>query len=130
MSQKLYFSFIHSYLNYANITWGSSPRTKQQPLFYRQKHAARLIFYKYKLSPSKPFMKELNTLNVFQLNIYQILLFLCIKLKITLCQESLIKHSLLTTINTIRDLQKQSSPNPLLKAKLHNMQYHLECGIK
>ena len=74
--KQLYFSFIHSYLNYANITWGSSPRTKQQPLFYRQKHASRLIFYKDKLSPSKPLMKELNSLNIFQLNIYQILLFM------------------------------------------------------
>ena len=105
--KHIYFSFIHSYLNYANITWGSSPRTKQQPLFNRQNYVSRLIFCKYKFSPSKPLMKELNTLNVFQLNIYKILIFM----------HKVKNNSVLRVVN----LQKQSSPNLLLKAKLHTL---------
>ena len=40
---QFYFSFVHSYLNYANIAWGSTRKTKLFTLYRQQKHAIRLL---------------------------------------------------------------------------------------
>ena len=37
--KNLYFSFIHSYLNYGNIVWASTSRTKLKKLASKQKQA-------------------------------------------------------------------------------------------
>ena len=42
--QSIYCSFIHSYINYANIAWASTNKTKLSKLFGKQKQAARIIF--------------------------------------------------------------------------------------
>ena len=41
--KQLYFSFIHSYINYANIVWSSTHKSKLERLYRHQKHAAHLI---------------------------------------------------------------------------------------
>ena len=41
--KTVYFSYIHSYLNYANIAWTSTYQTKLKTIYY-QKHAARIVF--------------------------------------------------------------------------------------
>ena len=74
--KQLYFSFIHSYLNYANIAWGTAPKSYSKKLANKQKHACRTIFYKEKSCPSKPLMKELKALNIYELNIYQTMVFM------------------------------------------------------
>ena len=56
----LYYSYIHSYLNYANTAWCSTNRTYLKKLQSQQKHAIRIIFQ----------------LNIYQLNIFNNLLFL------------------------------------------------------
>ena len=38
---KIYFSFIHIYISYANIAWASTFKTKLQEILKKQKHAAR-----------------------------------------------------------------------------------------
>jgi len=67
----VYFSYIHSYLNYANIAWASTYPTSFQRILLKQKHAARIVYNKDKLSHSKPLLRNLNALNVYQINIYQ-----------------------------------------------------------
>ena len=62
---QLYFSFIHSYVNYANITWASTSKSKLERLYRCQKHAARVI------------LNDMKALNVFKLNIFNILCFMC-----------------------------------------------------
>ena len=47
-SKQLYFSFIYSYLNYANITWASTQKSKIKGLLRKQKHASRIIYFKDK----------------------------------------------------------------------------------
>ena len=74
--KTVYFSYIHSYLNYANIAWGSRYATKLKRLYSKQKHAVRIVFNKNKLTHSKPLFKNLNVLNVYQTNIYQHLNFM------------------------------------------------------
>ena len=46
LRKQLYFSFINCYLNYANIAWASTNKSKLQALYRHQKHAARIINFK------------------------------------------------------------------------------------
>ena len=67
--KTVYFSYIHSYLNYANIAWTSTYATKLKRVYLKQKHAVRIVFNKEKLTHSKPLFKSLNALNVYEINI-------------------------------------------------------------
>ena len=74
--KTIYFSYIHSYLIYANISWGSTYFTKLKIVHYQQKHAARIIFNKNKLSHSRPLLRSFSALNIYQINLYQHLNFM------------------------------------------------------
>ena len=63
----IYFSYIHSYLNYA-VTWAST--------YYTKLHAVRIIFNEHISSHSRPLLRSLNVLNVYQINLYQHLNFM------------------------------------------------------
>ena len=69
--KTIYFSNIHSYLNYANIAWASTYFSKLKPINYQQKHAARTVFGEDRLTDSRPLLRSLNALNIYQINIYQ-----------------------------------------------------------
>lgn len=81
--KQLYFSFVHGYLTYANIAWASTHKTKLKPLYRRQKHAARVIFNKDRFTHAQPLLQEMKALNIFQLNIFQNILFM-FKYRLTL----------------------------------------------
>ena len=49
----LYFSYIHSYIIYANLVWGSTYRTYLRKINSQQKHALRLIHNKNRFYDSK-----------------------------------------------------------------------------
>ena len=66
--KSIYFSNIHSYLNYGNITWASTNPTKLKKIHYLQKQEARIIVDEDRLCQSPPLLKNLN---VFQINLYQ-----------------------------------------------------------
>ena len=40
----IYFRYIHSYLNYANIVWGGTYQTKLKSIHLLQKYAIHIIF--------------------------------------------------------------------------------------
>ena len=69
----LYYSHTHPYLNYANTAWCSTNRTYLKKLQSHQKHAIRIIF-REKCTYTKH-IKENNILNIYQLNIFNNLLF-------------------------------------------------------
>ena len=58
------FGYIHSYLNYANIVWGSTYQTKLKSIHLLQKRAIRITFNEGKMMHSRPHLRSLNTLNV------------------------------------------------------------------
>ena len=58
------------------MAWGSTNQNKLKKLHNKQKHAARIICNEDRYSPSRPLMKKLNILNIYQLNIYQTLSFM------------------------------------------------------
>ena len=74
--KSIYFSFIHNYVNYCNIAWASTSRTKLDKILKKQKHAVRIIYNKDKFKHSEPLMRDMNSLNVYQISIFQILKFM------------------------------------------------------
>ena len=72
--KHIYFAFIHSHINYANVAWAGTNQTKLKKLFNKQKHASRIIYNKDKYTHAKPLMKSLNALNIYQINIFQTLI--------------------------------------------------------
>ena len=68
---KIYFSF-----SYANIAWASTFKTKLQGILKKQKHAARITFHANRFDYSRPLLKEMKALNVYQINLIQTLKFM------------------------------------------------------
>ena len=74
--KSIYFAYIHSYLNYTNIAWGSTYRTKLKTIYFHQKHAVCIVFNEDKLTHSCPLSRALHALNDYQINLYQHLNFM------------------------------------------------------
>ena len=69
--KNLYFSLIHSYLNYGNILWASTSRAKLNKLASKQKQALRIVNNEFTDIREK--IVRMIVLNIYKLNIYQIL---------------------------------------------------------
>ena len=65
----LYYSYIHTYLNYANLSWGSTNRTNLKELLCHQKHAVRIINNRKRLDHTNELFKSQKILNFYKLNI-------------------------------------------------------------
>ena len=100
-----YFSYIHSYLNYANIARASTYFTKLKPIHYQQKQAARIVFGEDRLTHSRPLLRSLNALNIYQINIYQHANFMY-KFKHSQTSTYLIMFLKNLTTNTLPSFQK------------------------
>ena len=74
--KQLYFSFIHCHLNYANIAWANTCKTKLEGLYYHHKHAARIINFKERFTHPQPLLHDMKALNIFQINIFHIIYFM------------------------------------------------------
>jgi len=74
--KQLYYSFVNSYLNYCNIVWASTNITKLKKLYNKQKHACRIIFGEKRYTSVTHRLKQLGALDIFQLNVYQVLVFM------------------------------------------------------
>ena len=73
---KIYFSFIHIYISYANIAWASTFKAKLQGILKKQKHAAQITFHANRLGHARPLLKTMKALNVYQINLIQTLTFM------------------------------------------------------
>ena len=69
---QIYFAYINAYLNYANLAWASTHKTKLKKVQSKQKHALRIIFNQSKTSPSEPLFLGLNVLNGYQLTSFNL----------------------------------------------------------
>ena len=74
----LYFSFFHSYLNYGNIAWASTTKSKLRKIASQQRQAVNAIPKNdnQEITNSRKFMEENGILNVYKLNLYQVLNFM------------------------------------------------------
>ena len=115
--KNLYFALVHSYLNYANIAWGSTHKTKLKCLFIHQKHFSRIICYQPRTASSKKPMTDLKILNVYQLNLHQHLIF------IYKSKNEILPHIFKNRFNTVLHKYptkccKKKYRLPILKTKL------------
>ena len=71
----LYFAFVHPYLTYANVIWASLPFSRLKSIFKKQRQACKLIFKNpnNRMSKTQDYMKELRVMNVYEINVFQIL---------------------------------------------------------
>ena len=69
----LLYTILH---HYANIAWASTNKTKLKKLFGKKKQAARIILNQDRFTHAHPLLKTLNALNVYQINLLQVLLFM------------------------------------------------------
>ena len=69
--KTIYFSYINSFLNYANTAWASAHFTKLKTINYKQKQGARIVFDEDRLCRSRPLLRRLNAFNVYQTNLFQ-----------------------------------------------------------
>ena len=74
--ENVYFSFIHSCINYGNIAWGSTSKIKLRKIFTYQRKGAGAIFFADRFAHAKLSTLAMNALNVYQINIYQNLILL------------------------------------------------------
>ena len=63
------YSFIHTYMNYGNIGWGSTNKTNLKKINSLQKHATRIIHCKDRFAHARELFEESKILNVFRHNI-------------------------------------------------------------
>ena len=66
---------VHNYVNYANIAWVSTSKSKLERLYRFQKHAARVIHHKDRYTHTSPLLNDMKALNVFKLNIFKIVFY-------------------------------------------------------
>ena len=72
----LYYSHIHTYLNYANLSWGSTNRTNLNKLLSQQKHAVRIINSRTRFDHTNELLKSQKILNIYKLNILSVSVFM------------------------------------------------------
>lgn len=63
---KIYFFFIHVYINYANIAWVTAFKTKLQGIPKKAKHAAEIISHENRYDHFRTLLKMMKALNVFK----------------------------------------------------------------
>ena len=72
----LYYSYIHIYLSYANLSWGSTNRTNLTKLLSQQKHVVRIINNRTCFDHTNELFKSQKMLNVYKLNILSVAVFM------------------------------------------------------
>ena len=68
--------YIHYYINYANLVWGSTNKTYLRKINSQQKHALRLIHDKNRFYHSKELFDCCVLLNVYKLNLLNTAVFM------------------------------------------------------
>ena len=59
---------MHSYLNYGNIVWANTSRTKLKKLASKQKQTLRVVNNEF--TDIREIMVRMKYLNIYKLNIY------------------------------------------------------------
>ena len=72
----LYYSYIHTYLSYVNLSWASTNRTNLKELLSQQKHAIRIVNNKTRLEHTKELLSSQKILNLCKLNILNTAIFM------------------------------------------------------
>lgn len=72
----LYYSLIYPYVSHCNTIWVSTFPKKLHKTLVRQKHFVRIATQSVLCSPSAPLTKKLTVLSIYDINIFQIHVFI------------------------------------------------------
>ena len=72
----LYYSYIRTYLNYENLSWGSTNRKNIKKLLSQQKHAVQIINNRIRFGHTNELFKSQKILNIYKLNILSVAIFM------------------------------------------------------
>ena len=72
----LYYSHIHNYLNYANLSRGSTNRTNLKKLLSQQKRAVQIINNRTRFDHTNELFKSQKILNIYKPNILSVAVFM------------------------------------------------------
>lgn len=67
--RSLYYSFIHTFLNYGTLSWGNTHKASLKIIASRQKHAIRTIDSNT-LKRTTEKIYKLEILNIYKINLY------------------------------------------------------------
>ena len=73
--KQFYFVYIHAHLNYENIAWARTHKSKLKKIQSKQKHSLRIIFNQSSPWPNftiRISFFQLNVLNVYQTKMFRI----------------------------------------------------------
>ena len=70
---KIHSSFLHIYISFANIAWTSTFKTKLKGILKKQKHGVRIPFHANRSDCSRPLLKVMKALNIYEINLIQTL---------------------------------------------------------
>ena len=72
----LYYSYIHTHLNYGNFSWASTNRTNLKKLLSQQKYAIRIVNNKTRFEHTEELFNSQKILNIYKLNILNTAIFM------------------------------------------------------
>ena len=93
----IYYSLIHSHLNYAILIWGDAPLTHITKLLKLQKKAIRIILHKHRLVSCRPLFKKLAILTIPSIYILEASCFI---------KKLLLHHNTHLTIQTTGEIHE------------------------
>ena len=73
---NLYYTMIYPYISYCNMVWASNYKTNLNCIFLLQKRFIKMITFSSKFTSSSPLFQSLRILPIFELNNFQICIFL------------------------------------------------------
>ena len=73
---SLYLSYIHSYINYANLASAITHKTNLKKIHSQQEHALRIVYNKDRHYHTKELFRSCNVLNVYKLNLLNTSIFM------------------------------------------------------
>ena len=66
--KSIYYALIYPYIFYGNVVWANTYQSHLDKIYKLQKKIVRIMSFKAYNHSSKPLFKELNVLNIYQVN--------------------------------------------------------------
>ena len=73
---SLYFSYIHSYINYANLSWTGAHQSNLKKIHSQQNHVLRIVYNKDRYYLTNKLLSSCSVSNVYKLNLLNTSIFI------------------------------------------------------
>ena len=113
-------------MNYANIAWASTCKSKLDGLYRHQKHATRKINFKDRFTHAQPLLHDMKAVNIFQINFFHKIFHIMFKCKKKIAPP--IFHNLLTPKpeNKYNIRSREKLIEPFYRKKRKRTQFNID----